>query len=89
MRVVWGDGEVTLIEDGEDDSEALSDSEVEELARLLVTSTKLGFVLEELIAQIAEHRAAGRTQAAANASAVLAAIALLGAIVALPKRALH
>ena len=74
MRVLWGDGEITLGDDGEDDSEALRDDEVEELAMLLATSSKLNFVLEELAAQVEEHRAAGHSQAAANAAAVLAAV---------------
>lgn len=74
MRVLWGDGEITLCDDGEDDSEALRDDEVEELARLLATSSKLDFVLEELAALVEEHRASGHSQAAANVAAVLAAV---------------
>lgn len=74
MRVVWGDGDVTLVDDGEDDSEALSADEVDELAEILAESIKLEFVLRKLAAQVEEHWAAGRFRAAKNAAAVLAAL---------------
>ena len=48
MRVVWGDGEVTLAEDGEDDREALSADAIDELTDLFANSITLETVLRLL-----------------------------------------
>ena len=75
MRVVWGDGDVTLVDDGEDDSEALSADAIDELAILLADSTTLEIVLLKLAAHVEELVVAGHSQAAAHAAAVIAALA--------------
>ena len=75
MRVVWGDGEVTLVEDGEDDREALSADAIDELTDLFANSITLETVLLELAAHVEELVVAAHTQAAANAAAVVAALA--------------
>jgi hypothetical protein len=74
MVVVWGDGELVAIDYDEEAYGPLTDAEVDEIATVLVTSTKLGFIIQRLTEQVMEHREAGRLQAAANASAVLAAV---------------
>ena len=75
MRVVWGDGEVTLFDDGDDDREALSAAAIDEMAELFADSITLETVLLELAAHVEELVVAGHTQAAANAAAVVAALA--------------
>ena len=75
MRVVWGDGEVTLFEDGEDDSAELTADAIDELADLFADSSTLEIVLLELAAHVDELMVAGNPQAAAHAAAVLAALA--------------
>ena len=74
MVAIWGVGEVVEIDDDAEDYGPLTDAEVDEIADLLATSTKLPFVLQRLAEHAMEHRTAGRLQAAANASAVLTAV---------------
>jgi hypothetical protein len=74
MIVVWGDGEIVEIDNDSQEYGPLTDGEVDELAALLATSTKIAFILQRLTEHIAEHRQAGRPQAAANASAVFAGV---------------
>ena len=75
MRVVWDDGEVALFNDGEDDREALTADAIDELADHFADSSTLEIVLLELAAHVEELVVAGHSQAAANASAVIAALA--------------
>jgi hypothetical protein len=46
MLVIWGDGDV--VEIGDEEQEALSDLEVEEIVEALATSSKLPIVVERL-----------------------------------------